>query len=70
MPGAEWRYWVEKSMLVWLRGLICEEMDAGEGALQQHFCGLPRERYAVLDELKKETVHLLPQWVEGPAFPD
>ena len=66
VPGAEWRYWVEKSMLIWLRGLILEEMDAGQGKLYEHFANLPQECFQQLDLLKQEAERLLPEWVRGP----
>lgn len=32
-PRTEFTYWVERSMLIWLRGLMIEELKAGEGKL-------------------------------------
>ena len=32
-PGTEFTYWIEDSMLLWLRGLILEEVRAGEGKM-------------------------------------
>lgn len=45
VPGAEWRYWVEKSMLIWLRGLIREEIGRGSGGLQEIFAPMPACEY-------------------------
>lgn len=66
VPGAKWRHWVEKSMLIWLRGLILEEMDARQGELYRHFDKLPPERCLQLDLLKQEAARLRPEWVRGP----
>ena len=66
MPGVEWRYWVEKSMLVWLRGLVKEEMAEGQGSLYAHFSGLSAACHENLQLLKKETACLSPEWVKGP----
>lgn len=66
VPGAEWRYWVEKSMLIWLRGLIQEEMDAKQGSLYRYFEKKPSDVYRALPLLRQETVFLSPEWVQGP----
>lgn len=52
MPGSEWRYWVEKSMLMWLRGLIREEIAEGKGELYRIFSGLGEEAFMNLKSLK------------------
>lgn len=66
VPGAQWRYWVEKSMLIWLRGLILEEMEEKQGSLYRHFENLPPEACRQLDMLRHETPFLSPEWVRGP----
>ncbi len=65
IPGAEWRYWVEKSMLIWLRGLIREAVETGEGPLTEHFAALPRESYLSLDGLRMESRHISPEWIKN-----
>lgn len=52
VPGAVWRYWVEKSMLIWLRGLIREEMEQGCGPLHRLFVREDAASYEDLNTLR------------------
>lgn len=65
VPGADWRYWVEKSMLIWLRGLIREEATQGEGKLGKMFAALPKEEYLSLEKLRQQAKHIPWQWLEN-----
>lgn len=64
VPGADWRYWVEKSMLIWLRGVIKEEKAEGKSALGRMFAALPDEEAASLARLKEQTKSIPFQWLE------
>lgn len=61
VPGAQWRYWVEKSMLVWLRGLIREEMEEGKGKLFSLFSAMPGADYKDLEALRHLAGRILPE---------
>ena len=66
VPGADWRYWVERSMLIWLRGLVKEEMAEGQGKLHAHFSKLPESCHEKLELLKEETEKLSPDSLKAP----
>lgn len=63
VPGAEWRYWVEKSMLIWLRGLIREEMADGKGKLFDLFAGEQMENLSDLDVLRQLAGRIPPDFL-------
>ena len=63
VPGAKWRYWVEKSMLVWLRGLIREEMEEGKGKLFSLLSRHPEVDYGQLESLRQFAGCIPPEYL-------
>lgn len=61
IAGATWRYWVEKSMLVWLRGLIRADMEEGKGPFFSLFSMHPEVDYLQLESLRQFAGRIPPE---------
>ena len=63
-PRTEFAYWVEKSMLMWLRGLMIEEIKMGKGKLFDLLTARARTPEACLALLSLESIRKM-----APAIP-
>ena len=67
-PGTEFTYWIEKSMLLWLRGLMLEEIKAGEGKLLTLLKARSAEGslapLLALDGIRALTLHIDPRDIQ------
>lgn len=57
--GIPFRYWVEQSMLIWLRGLALSELQAGAGQLHDLLMCRAQSPEGLLSLLSLESLHAL-----------